>query len=249
MSDVSLGKNPSATHHSTSARGRSHTKVASIYERLGQVYSGGQIAAAKRSQLWQMRPGDRVLYAGVGAGEDAAEAARLGAALTCLDLSAAMLARVERRLAAAGQSAELICGNAFEHARPGYYDIICANFFLNCLTEPAMRDMLLHLATLVRPGGKLLIADLAVPQGCLLARWFHRAYTRAANVIFWALGLVPLHPIYDYRRYFAAAGLRCAGERSFRLYGVGPVAYESLTAVRHPPESTSGPHAETPRRS
>lgn len=231
MSEASIIKNLPGARDSTFNRGRSYTSVASVYERLGHLYSCGQIAAAKRAQLWQLRPNDRVLYAGVGAGEDAAEAARLGANLTCLDLSPVMLARVQERLTDLGQSAELVCGNVFDHSRPGHYDVICANFFLNCLTEPAMRDMLVHLATLLRPGGMLLIADLAIPQGCLLARCLQRAYSRAANVIFWTLGLAPLHPIYDYRRHFATAGLRCQRERSFRLFGVGPVAYESLTAV------------------
>ncbi|HEV3004253.1 MAG TPA: class I SAM-dependent methyltransferase [Pirellulales bacterium] len=179
-----------------------------------------------------MQPGDRVLYAGVGAGEDAVDAARLGARLTCLDLSSAMLTRLEARLNGAGHAAEVVCGNVFDHRRTGYYDVVCANFLLNCLSEAAMRDMVAHLATLVRPGGKLLIADLALPQGGLFSRCAQRAYSRVANVIFWALGLVPLHPIYDYRRHFANAGLKCADARSFRLLGFGPVAYESLTAIR-----------------
>lgn len=233
MSEVSIKSSPEM-RRSAFDRGRSYTRVASFYERLGHLYSGGQIAAAKRSQLWQMRPGDRVLYAGVGAGEDAAAAAQLGAAVTCLDLSSTMLAILDRRLAAAGQSAELICGNAFDHARPGYYDVICANFFLNCLNEPAMCEMLRHLATLLRPDGKLLVADLAIPQGGRLARCLQRGYSRAANVIFWSLGLAPLHANFDYRRHFAAAGLHCVNERLFRLCGVGPVAYASLTAVRRP---------------
>jgi demethylmenaquinone methyltransferase/2-methoxy-6-polyprenyl-1,4-benzoquinol methylase len=213
-------------------RGRSYTSVASFYEAVANLYSCGQIAAAKRAQLREMRPGDRVLYAGVGAGEDAVDAARLGARLTCLDLSSAMLSRLEARLAGAGQSAEIVCSNAFQHHRPGYYDVVCANFFLNCLSEAAMHDMLAHLATLLRPGGKLLIADLALPQGRFFYRCLQRVYSRVANVIFWVIGLVPLHPIYDYRRHLATVGLKYADAQPFRLLGLGPIAYESLTALR-----------------
>lgn len=213
-------------------RGRSYTRVASFYEVVAGLYSGGQIAAAKRAQLKHLRPGYRVLYVGVGAGEDAVEAARLGARLTCLDLSSAMLSRLEERLAAEGLSAEIVCGNAFDHRCPEGYDVITANFVLNCLSEPVMRELLAHLATLVRPGGKLLIADLALPQGNVLARWLQRAYSRLANVIFWSASLVPLHPIYDYRRELPASGLRLAGSETFRLFRFGPIAYETLTAVR-----------------
>lgn len=213
-------------------RGRSYTSVASFYEAVASFYSVGRIAAAKRAQLAEMRPGDRVLYVGVGAGEDAVEAARLGAHLTCLDLSSAMLSRLEERLTRAGYAAEIVCGNAFDHHRPAYYDVVCANFLLNCLSEPAMRDLLAHLATLLRPGGKLFIADLALPQGGLPARTFQRCYARLANVIFWTLGLVTLHPIYDYRRHVAALGLHAVDARPFRLWRFGPIAYESLMIVR-----------------
>ncbi|HWB11362.1 MAG TPA: methyltransferase domain-containing protein [Pirellulales bacterium] len=213
-------------------RGRSYTAVASFYEGLAACYSGGQIAAAKRAQLAEMRPADRVLYVGVGAGEDAIEAARLGVQLTCLDLSSAMLARLEARLG--DTRAEIICGNAFDHHRPGYYDVVTANFFLNCLSEPCMREMLAHLSTLLRPGGKLLIADLAFPQGSFPARLAQRAYSRFANVSFRMLGLVSLHPIYDYRRALAACHFPHVHSTSFRLFGFGPIAYETLTAVRTP---------------
>jgi ubiquinone/menaquinone biosynthesis C-methylase UbiE len=222
------GRRRSRRRHA--GRGRSYTAVAPFYDVLANLYSGGQIAAAKRAQLHDMRPGDRILYAGVGSGDDAVAAARLGARLTCLDLSSVMLSRLDARLSAAGQSAEIVCGNAFEHDRPGYYDVVCANFLLNCLSESAARDLLAHLATMLRPGGKLLIADLAVPQGCLIARYVQRGYARMANLIFWALGLAPLHGIYDYRAQFSASGLQYAGAQSFRLFAVGPIAYESLTA-------------------
>ncbi|MGH7139574.1 MAG: class I SAM-dependent methyltransferase, partial [Pirellulales bacterium] len=174
MTDVStIRPSTSSRRRRASAdRGRSYTTVASFYEGVANLYSGGLIAAAKRAQLPHVRSGDRVLYVGVGAGEDAIEAAHLAARLTCLDLSSVMLTRLEERLRRSGHAAEIVCGNAFDHHRPAYYDVICANFFLNCLSEPAMRDMLAHLATLLRPGGKLLIADLALPQGALFSRWF-----------------------------------------------------------------------------
>jgi ubiquinone/menaquinone biosynthesis C-methylase UbiE len=198
-------------------RGRSYTAVASFYETLAACYSGGQIAAAKRAQLAEMQPGDRVLYVGVGAGEDAVVAARLGAQLTCIDLSSAMLSRLEARLGAT--QAEILCGNAFDHHRPGHYDVVTANFLLNCLSEPAMREMLAHLSTLLRPGN-------------VVARMTQRVYGRFANVIFRLLNLVTLHPIYDYRRSLAACHLQHVRSTSFRLFGFGPVAYETLTAVR-----------------
>src|SRR5262245_46786191 len=63
-----------------------YDRVASLYDILSHVYSGGQIRACKAAQLTHIKPTDRVLYAGVGGGEDALEAARLGASVTVVDL-------------------------------------------------------------------------------------------------------------------------------------------------------------------
>src|SRR5205823_2067855 len=103
-----------------------YNRVARIYETLGYIYSGRQIYDAKASQMAEIRPRDRVLYAGVGPGEDALLAARQGARVTCLDLSAAMLRQAESRLAREGLSAEFVQGDVLQHDRLEYYDVVVA---------------------------------------------------------------------------------------------------------------------------
>ena len=214
---------------SSRAAERSYEPVAWFYDRAAALYSAGQIAAAKRSQVALMASGDRVLCVGVGGGEEVASAARAGVALTCVDLAPSMLRRVATRLASDGLSAELIRGDIRRHDRLGYYDIVTANFFLNIFDESEMVEMLGHLARLVRPGGKVLIADFAPAEGSWLTRAAHEAHYQLGLTAFWLLGLTPRHPIYDYRQYFAGAGLTLAGRRRFRL---GPASFVSLTAER-----------------
>jgi demethylmenaquinone methyltransferase/2-methoxy-6-polyprenyl-1,4-benzoquinol methylase len=207
-------------------------RIAPVYEALANVHSAGQIRAAKASQLEFMAAQDRVLYVGVGAGEDAVGAAQLGADVTCIDTSAAMLRRTEAKLQAVGAEAECIHGDVREHQRRDHYDMVVANFFLNCFREEEMLVFLEHLTSLLRVGGRLAIADVAVPHGNVLSRWIHRIHNGIGITFFWILGLVPLHGIYDYQRYFADLGLETTQVQSFRLLKCGPVSYESIIAKK-----------------
>jgi demethylmenaquinone methyltransferase/2-methoxy-6-polyprenyl-1,4-benzoquinol methylase len=207
-------------------------RVAGFYEWLANVYSTGQIASAKASQVRYMKPGQNVLYVGVGAGEDALLAARAGVDLVCLDSSPGMLDRLRRRLPELKGHVELICEDVFDHRRWGAYDVVVANFFLNCFEAEMVPRVMDHLAGLIRPGGQLMIADVAPPQGSLVYRWLQLAHHAVGNSFFWALGLVALHPIWDYRRYFSALHLELQHVEKFRLLGIGPIGYESLVVRR-----------------
>ena len=218
--------------HPTARPLRSYDAVAGSYELMSRLYSAGRIAASKRAQLPFIASGDRVLYLGVGSGEDALLAARKGAVVTCLDLSPAMLDRLRRRLRRDGLDAELVCGDAFEFDRAGRYDAVAANYFLNCFREEGMRRMLRHAAGLVRPGGRLMVADVAPPQGNPLARGFAWAYLRSAMALFWAMRLVPWHRNYDYAAEMRDAGLTVTEVTRFRFLGFGPVVFQNQVAER-----------------
>jgi len=210
----------------------SYNGIAWIYESLGQLYSGGQIYAAKASQLPQMRPGDAILYAGVGPGEDAVLAGQRGAIVTCIDVAPKMLQKVESRFRAAGIQPGIICGNVLDHKLTGHYDIVVANFFLNVFTENAMAAILEHLASLVKSDGKLLIADFIAPSGNRLARAGQAFYWGVTNLFYYLLRLCAWHPIYDYPRYFAAAGLQFQKIDRFPVSRFGPQGFCAITAVR-----------------
>ena len=138
-----------------------YSSVANLYDSLGHLYSGGQIAATKASQINHISTGDRVLYAGVGGGEDARLAAKAGAKVTVVDLSQAMLDRAIVGFERAGvrDDIEVICGDIMEHARHGHYDVVVANFFLNVFDTELMPQVMKHLALQLRDGGTFMIAD------------------------------------------------------------------------------------------
>ena len=149
--------------------GKSYDRLARLYDAAAHLYSGGQIRALKASQIGELQAGQRILYAGVGDGEDAVLAANRRVTLTLLDLSPLMLERAAGKFQAADAEGclEIICSDVLKHERPGHYDIVVANFFLNVFKEPMMEAVLAHLATMLKPGGKLLIGDFSYPRGWL----------------------------------------------------------------------------------
>lgn len=220
---------PSPADHRT---GRNYDRAAWFYEAAAALFSGGKIRSSKKYTVACMNAGERVCFLGVGSGEEAILAAEKGCLVTCVDLSRGMLDRLERKLAARGLHAEIICGNALDHRRHDHYDAVAANYFLNIFLFPDMVRMLNHAAALVRPGGRFLVADVACPEGNLLARAFNRFYLKLGMIAFWMLGLVPLHRNYDYLPHLAAAGLSLDHVHSFRLANHGPVLFRTIVARR-----------------
>ena len=210
----------------------SYGPVAGFYDWLAAFYSRGQIGASKQGQLEVIESGDRVLYAGVGCGADALLAARFGAHVTGVDLAPEMLERLAKQFAREDLEAELICGDVASHKPVELYDVVVANYFLNLFDVERAREMLRHLAELVRPGGTLLLTDFALPEGGPVARAITEIYYRPVNWIAWALGLCALHPILDYARLVEPMGFRIDTERRFPvLLGANP-AYISIVARR-----------------
>ncbi len=223
-----------------------YSTVANFYELLSNIYSGGQILACKRSQLEAFRRGDRVLYAGAGGGEDATLAAAMGAQVTVVELSPAMVAEARRRFDKAGVGAkvEVICGSVLDHRRPGHYDAVVANFFLNVFPADTMRVILEHLVDQAKPGGKVLVSDFAPPEGGSLARAAQNAYWGAAVMSFHLLAKNPVHAIYDYRVHLDELGLSLDATRDFNVFGLRVLRYRTISATK--PVLHREPHGAPP---
>ena len=213
----------------TSAATKTHyNHTAWFYEQMAGAYSMGKIKASKLAELEFIASGDRVLYPGAGGGEAAAAAAAEGAEVTCIDIAPAMLSRIQGKLDAGKLDAELIRGDILEHDRVGYYDVVCANYFLNIFEDDLMRQIYAHLATLVKPGGLMMIADFAPARGGPIARALHFVYYRMANATFWLLTRTPLHPVYDYEGIGADLGLEHKTTVFHRLFPGGPEYFQTL---------------------
>lgn len=214
---------------------RSYDAVAGVYDAGSHLYSGGAIAASKRTLLGLLASGDRVCFLGVGTGAEAAAACGRGATVTAVDRSPKMLAALRRRLPA-GAAADLHLADALDpagpHARPGGYDVVAAHYFLNLFAPDVMPAALRRAADLVRPGGALVIADLAPVRGGAVGRAAQRAYAGAATAAFRAAGLCAWHAPYDYAAACRDAGLTVHRVVPHRVAGVGPAWFETTVARR-----------------
>lgn len=209
-------------------------RLAWFYDAVSDFYSGCQIHALKTSQIDELQPGSRILYAGVGGGEDALLAAERGVMLTVLDASPVMLERAARKIRGARvyDPIEIICSDVLKHERPLYYDVVVANFFLNIFSEPTMKVVLAHLVTMIKPGGKLLIGDFSYPRGRSTTRTIQRMYYYLSMFTFWLLGGTSLHPIYDYPQFFGDVDLRTQSVKRFIVSALFPASFDAITAVK-----------------
>jgi len=214
------------------ARGHSHQSVAWCYDEIAEFYSRGAIREAKFWSVDHFAPGERVLFAGVGRGEEALRALGRGVDVSGIDLSTAMLARLRRSLEGAGHDATLIHGDFFEHHDPEGYDAVAAHFVLNVFAPDEMRLALSHLASLVKPGGLLAIADFAPAPIEARKRWLYAAHYRPINIAARCLGLCRLHPLYDYEAELTHSKWGVKASRGFGPFAAGPDFYRSLLAVR-----------------
>lgn len=210
----------------------SYDSVSNFYEKLANVYSFGSIRASKDSQLEDMHPGDKVLYVGVGSGEDAIKAAKLGADVTCIDLSPKMLSIAKQRFEKESLVGKFICNDITKYENEGYYDIVTANYFLNNFSKDAMLNVLQHLTTLLKPNGKLMIADFVAPSNNIIVRAFQKLNFYIAVTFFWLARVAPFHKMQDYRKYFSEIGLKLDKVTYMRFMKIGPITYGSITGVK-----------------
>jgi SAM-dependent methyltransferase len=116
--------------------------------------------------LGELPPGARILEVGSGGGQLAVEVAeeRPDVSILGVDLSPAQVARASRRARRLGDRVRFVEGNAVELDVSSGYDAVISVGSIKHWPDP--RRGLAGCARALRPGGRLLIAE--VDRGCLL---------------------------------------------------------------------------------
>jgi ubiquinone/menaquinone biosynthesis C-methylase UbiE len=143
------------------------------YDRGIQLLTLGKIQRIKQSIANNyVRQGMRVLEIGCGTGTLTALMAARGAQVSGIDSAPAMLAEAEKKVAAEGLAERVtlkymdaaLVGERFP---PASFDLVVSTLVFSELSSDEQRYVLEACASLLAPGGRLLIADEVIPSGAL----------------------------------------------------------------------------------
>jgi ubiquinone/menaquinone biosynthesis C-methylase UbiE len=193
--------------------------IGPVYDFLSAIYSGQQIHKAKTAMNADLLEDEKILFAGVGHGRDAVDAAERGAQVTVIDLSATMLKNVEKNLKGRNfkHPIRLVHSDILAFDEVAEYDQVVANFFLNVFPEDFMVTVMRHLGTLVKADGHLVVGDFHFPTGNVFTRAFQNAYWYIAVGIFTVFAKNAFHKIYNYPKYIEAMGFSVEKTQSFNV--------------------------------
>ncbi len=185
------------------------------YDRGIELLSLGRVGSVKDevASRW-VEPGDTVLEIGCGTGSLAARLLARGACVTGIDVSEKMLA-VARETA---PGAELLHATAAEIDRlgEGRFDKVVSTLVFSELSEGELDFVLRAAKSLLKPGGKLVVADEVRPAG-LGARMLAALVRWPLSALTFLLTRTTTHSLREFEVRLAGAGYRLLYRKSYLL--------------------------------
>jgi ubiquinone/menaquinone biosynthesis C-methylase UbiE len=209
----------------------------SDYERGVQLLTLGRLnklhARIARECAYFEARAPRVLEIGCGTGQLTVLMARQGAKVISIDRSASMLARARLNAAQAGLQAaitfeQLDVTELQDHFEPHSFDLIVSALTFSEFQPEVRRFALQEALSLLEPGGRLLIADEALPQS-RLARLLYWIVRLPLVILTWILTRTSTAPLVDFSSTLGEAGFVSEVEMSLlggslQLFDARPAA-------------------------
>lgn len=181
------------------------------YDALMRVIAGRRLEAARDRLTATLRPGQRVLDVGCGTGALTLRAARRGARVKAIDVDPEMLAIARRKARDAGLDDRIVWeekGIAELDQEPAEsYDAIMSGLTFSELGPAELQYALEQVHRLLKPGGRLLVADEVRPER---APWrvLHALIRVPLALLTLALVRKTTHPLVRMPQRLTAAGFR-----------------------------------------
>ena len=142
------------------------------YERGMRLLTLGRLARVHQNIVSRLEAGDRVLDLGCGTGVLAVELARKGIGVIAVDISPPMLAQAARRVYEMGMGDQITLrelgavdlDTAFQDAT---FDVVVSTLVFSELSDDDIEYVLAECRRILRPGGRLLVADEVLSDSVL----------------------------------------------------------------------------------
>lgn len=158
--------------------------VAKRYDLMNTLMTGGldRVWRSQTRKALELRPGQRVLDLACGTGVSTVELAKSGAYAVGADLSTGMLVQGTRTASVQHAEIPLVAGDALHLPfADEAFDAVTISFGLRNVvrTGEALREM----ARVVRPGGRLVIAEFSRPTWAPFRAAYYDVALRAIQVV------------------------------------------------------------------
>jgi cyclopropane fatty-acyl-phospholipid synthase-like methyltransferase len=190
------------------------------YDRRMDKGSRGRVRAIKEDVAAHVDRGARVLEIGCGTGELASLLIGRGAVVEAFDASPAMVEAAQERIEAEGLGEALTVRHMGVDGMDGlpssHYDAVVATLVFSELNADERRYAIVHSARVLKPGGRLVIADEVVPRR-MAARILQSVVRAPMLAATYLVSRSSTRPIADLAGELAAAGFRV--EEEVRSHG------------------------------
>jgi ubiquinone/menaquinone biosynthesis C-methylase UbiE len=171
------------------------------------------------------RTAPRVLELGCGTGNLTRALVRRGAIVTAIDQNAEMLAVAREKIGDAAELREMAAVEIGDRFAPDGFDAVAGSLVLSEMSPDERVYVLRAARRVLRPGGRLVLADEVRPEG-RLARVLHALRRWPLAVVTWLVTQSGTSAVPALGALVEAAGFRVLDERRLARAGVGLVVAE-----------------------